>query len=93
LPDADFSGITDHLAYISSLTQETHIAVNEDGVEASAFTEMGFAGAMPPEDRAEMILNRPFIFGITAYVSYPDTNSCGSIETPYFIGICENPTA
>jgi serpin B len=90
---ANFSGITDHLAYISSLTQETHIAINEDGVEASAFTDLAFAGAMQPEDRAEMILNRPFLFGITTYVSYPDTDGCRSLETPYFIGICENPTA
>lgn len=93
LPEADFSGITDHLAYISSLTQETHIAVNEDGVEASAFTDLAFVGAMQPEDRAEMILNRPFLFGITTYVSYPDTDGCNSLETPCFIGICENPTA
>ncbi|NLB78808.1 MAG: serpin family protein [Clostridiaceae bacterium] len=79
-PNADFSGITDHMAYITELRQETHIAIDEDGVEASAFTEIHYAGAAPPEGRADMILNRPFIYGITA--------QNGSL---LFVGVCENP--
>ena len=31
--DADFSGITDHMAFISRIRQETHIAIDENGVE------------------------------------------------------------
>lgn len=80
LPDADFSGITDHMAYITGVLQETHIAIDEDGVEASAFTQINYAGSALPEGRAEMILDRPFIFCITA----PD----GSM---LFVGVCENP--
>ncbi|HZK27040.1 MAG TPA: serpin family protein [Thermoclostridium sp.] len=79
-PDADFSGITDHMAYITDVRQETHIAIDEDGVEASAFTQIDYAGAAPPEGRADMILNRPFIYGITA--------QNGSL---LFVGVCENP--
>lgn len=78
--EADFSGITDHLAYISGVRQETHIAIDEDGVEAAAFTKIDFAGAAMPEGRAEMILDRPFIFAIT-----------GQNDSLLFIGVCENP--
>ena len=80
LPDADFSGITDHMAFITDVLQETHMAIDEDGVEASAFTQINYAGSALPEGRAEMILDRPFIFCITA----PD----GSM---LFVGVCENP--
>lgn len=78
--DADFTGITDHMAYISDVTQQTHIAINENGVEASAFTSITFYGAAVPDGRAEMILDRPFIYGII------DSNG-----TLLFAGICENP--
>lgn len=79
-PNADFSNITDNMAYITDIRQETHIAIDEDGVEASAFTQINYAGAAPPKDRADMILDRPFIYGITA--------QNGSL---LFVGVCENP--
>jgi serpin B len=79
--DADFSGITDHMAYITDVRQETHIAIDEDGVEASAYTQINYAGAALPEGRADMILDRPFIYGITAQNG-----------TLLFVGVCENPT-
>lgn len=78
--DADFSGITENMAYITDVQQETHIAIDENGVEAAAFTQIDYAGAALPEDRADMILDRPFIYGITA--------ENGSL---LFVGICENP--
>ncbi len=81
-PDADFSGITRQMAFITNISQETHIGIDENGVEAAAFTRIDYAGAAPPKDRADMILNRPFIYGITA-----------SDGTLLFVGICENPTA
>lgn len=79
-PDADFSGITDQMAFISEIQQETQISIDEKGVEASAFTTIYLAGAGMPEGRADMILDRPFIYGITA----PN----GSL---LFIGICLDP--
>lgn len=79
-PDADFSGITEHMAYITGILQETHIAIDEDGVEASAFTQIDYAGSAMPEGRADMILDRPFIYGITVR---------GRIML--FVGVCENP--
>lgn len=79
-PSANFTGITDQMAYISDIQQETRIAIDEEGVEASAFTQIDYVGSAAPEGRADMILNRPFIYGITA--------SNGSL---LFIGICINP--
>lgn len=82
LGSADFSGITDAPAFISGVKQETHISIDENGVEASAFTRIDYAGAAMPEDKAEMILNRPFIYGITA--------SNGAL---LFVGVCMNPAS
>ena len=78
--NAKFSGITDHMAYITDVRQETHIGIDEDGVEASAYTQINYHGADRPEGRADMILDRPFIYGITA-----------QNDTLLFIGVCENP--
>lgn len=77
---ADFSRMTDEMAFISAIRQETHISVDEKGVEASAFTQIAYAGAGMPQSRADMILDRPFIYGIV-------TNE----GLPVFIGVCGNP--
>ncbi len=77
---ADFSGITDDTVFFSGITQGTHIAVNEEGVDASAFTLIEYAGAAQPAGRADMRLTRPFLYGIT-----------GTGGGLVFIGICENP--
>lgn len=81
-PDyADLSKMTKDDSYISNIKQESHIAIDEKGVEAAAFTEIDYDGAAPiTEDKAEMILNRPFIYGIE------DNNG-----VLLFVGICENP--
>jgi len=80
--DADFSGITDGIAFISGIKQETCISIDENGVEASAFTNIAYAGSAMPEDNAEMILNRPFVYGIIAPGG-----------TLLFIGVCGNPVS
>lgn len=79
--DADFSNLTDEsIAYISNVLQSTHIAIDENGCEASAYTQIDYCGSAPPKDKAEMILDRPFLFTITS--------SEGVI---LFIGIVNNP--
>ncbi len=75
----DFSAITAGIAFIDNISEDTHIAIDKKGVTASAFTEIQYAGAMIPEGRADMILNRPFIFGI---------QHSGVL---LFIGVCDNP--
>lgn len=80
-PEADFLGITEASAYISNIKQQTHIAIDEKGVEAAAFTEIIYCGSAPPnENVAEMILDRPFIFAIKA-----------DEGTILFIGVVNNP--
>lgn len=78
---ADFSAMTEGTAYISDVKQETHVAIDEKGVEAAAFTQIDYCGSEPPKNEtAEMILNRPFIFAIKA--------NTGDI---LFIGVVNNP--
>ncbi len=81
---ADFSGMTDTQVWIDTAIQMAHIGINEDGVEAAAFTYLAYEGAGMPADSAEMILDRPFLYVIR-------DNYCGNV--PVFIGVCEDPTA
>lgn len=80
--DANFKGMTEEQAFISRISQQTHIAVNEKGVEAAAFTQIDYCGSAQPKEEAEMILDRPFLYGIYS-----------SEGTLLFVGICENPIA
>lgn len=80
-PKADFSGITDGAAFISNIKQETHIAIDEKGVEATAYTKIDYAGSAAPNNNvAEMILDRPFIFVIKS-----------AYDTVLFVGVVNNP--
>lgn len=76
---ADFSGISDDAAWIDSVIQQTHIGIDENGIEAASFTQIDWAGAAMPSGRAEMILDRPFLYVVRE-------KGC-----PVFIGICGNP--
>lgn len=79
---ADFSSISDVPLYLTKVQQGTHIAVNEDGVEAAAYTLLGMdAAGVPDEDPTvvEMNLNRPFIYLITA-----------NNGVPLFVGVVRN---
>jgi len=81
-PNADFSGITEGTAFISDIKQDTHIAIDEKGVEAVAFTKIDYCGsAAPNENVAEMILDRPFIYIIKSVN-----------DDILFIGIVNNPS-
>lgn len=79
--DADFSGIMDANAFISGVLQQTHISIDEKGVEASAFTQIDYAGAGMPQDNADIILDKPFIFIINSRYG------------PLFMGVVNDPTA
>ena len=79
---ADFSAIADSNLYLSSVIQGTHIAVNEDGIEAASYTDIGMeAGAGDPDEEpvVEMTLDRPFLYLITA-----------SDGSPLFFGVVRN---
>ncbi len=80
---AEFTAMTDEPVWIDSAVQMVHVGINEDGVEAAAYTDLGYAGAGIPQDKAEMILDRPFLFVIK-------DKYCG--YAPIFIGVCVNPS-
>ena len=80
---ADFGLIADTPLYVSQVQQGTHIGVDEEGVEAAAYTEIALAGEGLPEELPEidMNLNRPFLYLITA-----------NDGSTLFIGVVRNPT-
>jgi len=80
--EADFTNISDMKPlFISNVSQNAHIGIDENGVEAAAYTEISWAGAALPKGRADMILDRPFLYVI---------RNRGQV---IFVGICENPAA
>lgn len=62
---ADFSPLSDDAQGIDSVTQQTTLSIDEKGVTAAAFTRIDYNGAALPEGRAELILDRPFLFYVT----------------------------
>ncbi len=63
---ADFSPLTEQMAYVESVNQAARVRINEEGMEAAAITEVKEAGAAAPQNalEEEMDLNRPFLFAI-----------------------------
>lgn len=61
---ADFSNLSDAALGLSSAKQETTLSIDEKGVTAAAYTQIDYAGAAPPDGRAELILDRPFLFAV-----------------------------
>ncbi len=78
---ADFSDMADSQLWVSSVNQQSRISIDERGVEAAAYTELSYAGAAMPQGRADMILNRPFIYGIQVN------------GVLLFVGVCGDPTS
>ena len=80
----DFSAMLDRDAQVSAITQETFIALDKDGVEAAAYTEIqvGVGDTSVPDqlEHIQMTLDRPFIYVIS--------DSAGA---PLFVGIVRNP--
>jgi len=69
-PGADFSPLTDDVDNIA-LTGALHgarLTLNEEGVEAAAYTIMmcGAAGDFEDPPEVDFTLNRPFLFGLTS---------------------------
>ena len=82
--EADFSGMCDHGVSISKVVQESYIGVDENGVEAAAYTMVAAAEcAFMPEELPEIdfFLTRPFLFVIE-----------GRDGTVLFIGTVTEPT-
>ena len=78
---ADFSNLTDRDdVFIGSASHDARVKIDEKGCEAAAFTVMLACGsAMPPEERVEFRLDRPFLFFITGTDGLP--LFCGLVNT------------
>lgn len=77
---SDFSNISDNPLFVSSVKQGSAISIDENGVEASSYTDISLSGAAMPVEDVEMIFDRPFIYGIQHYNG-----------TVLFMGVVENP--
>ena len=79
--NADFTPLTDDGAVLSSVMQAARVKIDEEGVEAAAYTEvmMSDTAMMEPPVTVEMDLDRPFLF-----VLY------GSGDVPLFVGTVQS---
>ncbi|MCD8085444.1 MAG: hypothetical protein LUF28_03815 [Clostridiales bacterium] len=79
---ADFSALTDVAAVLSTATHAARVIVDEDGVEAAAYTMFAAdeAALEGPMDIVDFVLDRPFLFVITS-----DT------DTILFAGVVNQP--
>ena len=73
MTEADFTPLTDNGAFLSSAMQAARVKIDEEGVEAAAYTELVCADSammeVPPT--VEMDLDRPFLFVIFDYNNIP----------------------
>ena len=73
MAEADFTPLTDSGAFLSSAMQAARVKIDEEGVEAAAYTEIVCADSammeVPPT--VEMDLDRPFLFVITGLDGQP----------------------
>ena len=70
---ADFSPIlSSHEAWLDTVNHAARVKIDEEGVEAAAYTVMAVVGAgMPPAEEMDFILDRPFLFVITSQDNLP----------------------
>lgn len=80
---SDFSPMTTDGSeiWVSQAKHAARVSVDEEGCVAVAYTVIGVSGgSMPPEERVDFVLDRPFLFAITG----PDS-------LPLFTGIVNRP--
>ena len=70
---ADFTPLTDNGAAVDSVMQAARVKIDEDGVEAAAYTEIvaNDSAMMGTPPTVEMELDRPFLFVIFDYNDVP----------------------
>ena len=70
---ADFAPLTANGAFLSSAMQAARVKIDEEGVEAAAYTELVCADSAMMEEppTVEMELDRPFLFVIFDYNNVP----------------------
>ena len=68
--------------FLSQARHDARVVIDEEGVEAAAFTIMVSSptSAMPPENEIDFVVDRPFLFLIT-----------GADNLPLFAGVVNHP--
>lgn len=77
---ANFSRMAEEALYIDNATQKARIKIDEKGVSAAAYTQLGLMRMSLPAESIEMTLDRPFLYAITA-----------EDGTLLFVGVCGTP--
>ena len=80
---SDFSPIAENPEgiFIDEISHGVRVKIDEEGVQAAAYTILRAAGAAaPPDDEVDFVLDRPFGFVITL-----------DNKTPLFAGVINNP--
>lgn len=82
---SDFTPMTTQMdkIYVSQAEHDARVAIDEEGVTATAFTIMvveATSAPIPPDEEIDFILNRPFLFVIT-----------GDDDLPLFVGVVNEP--
>ena len=92
---ADFSGITEvEPLTLSGGSHGVHFAIDEEGIEAAAYTATSMSGSSgPPPLEIDMVLDRPFLYGVTALTSTEEMEYSRMDSTLLFLGVCGDPTA
>lgn len=93
---ADFSAMASDPLFLSCARQGTHIGIDENGVEAAAYTTILMTGeGAPPDEIVQMDLNRPFLFAILSSdtLQTEKEDEYASSGTLLFVGVCGDPTA
>ena len=58
--------------FLSQAKHAARVKVDEQGIEAAAYTVMMAAGsAMPPDEEVDLVVDRPFLFVITSRTGLP----------------------
>ena len=67
--------------FIDKIDHGIRVKIDEDGVQAAAYTViMGAGSTMPPDEEVDFVLDRPFAFLVTL-----------SDSIPLFAGVVNNP--
>jgi len=77
---SDFSSITNSDIFLNQVKHGAGVKIDEEGIAAAAFTVMSANGGLPPSDKIDFVLDRPFIFVIT-----------GTDGLPLFVGVVNQP--
>ena len=92
---ADFSGMTEvERLTLSGGSHGVHFAIDEEGIEAAAYTATSMSGSSgPPPLEIDMVLDRPFLYGVTALTTTEEMEYSRMDSTLLFLGVCGDPTA